>query len=71
MCPTSSSWLFQPPSLKEECREKAGKFRSVVKGYQGQKTHIHVSSNLPACIFKGDVTLFTLSRKWAIIFLFT
>lgn len=23
------------------------------------------------CIFKGDATLFTLSMKWAIIFLFT
>jgi hypothetical protein len=37
-----------------------------------QETNIiHVSSNSSVCIFKGDVILFTLSRKWAIIFLFT
>jgi hypothetical protein len=32
---------------------------------------VYVQTHFSFCIFKGDATLFTLSMKWAIIFLFT
>lgn len=32
---------------------------------------VYVQTHFFFCIFKGDATLFTLSMKWAIIFLFT
>ena len=54
--------------FKNVTPQREVEFRNIPRH---RRQTVYVQTHFFFCIFKGDATLFTLSMKWAIIFLFT